>query len=409
MRIRASVIVAIVLTIAVAGWLLSGQFGGNDMPTATASGDTAAAAGEERAALTRVRVKRMTAREHNVAIRVRGRSQASRRVDIRTETEGPLVELLARRGDKVQEGQTLGRLAVEEREARLAEVEARLRQRRIHHEATTTLAQKGLASEEALASAQADVDAATAMVEQVRIEVARTELRAPFDGLLLAGHAEVGAWLKKGELFARIIDLDPILFVGSVTERAVWWLRPGMPATATGLGKRSFTGTLRYVAPAADAASRTYRIEVEFPNPGHRVPEGLTGDLTINVATAQAHFVTPALLTLADDGTIGIKTVEDDNRVRFREVEIVEDTPDGVWLSGLPREMTVITVGQEFVVDGQEVEPVPEDEATTPGGARDEEPDEESEGGAGATAVKAAKGDAAADAPATTAAPRNPT
>ena len=75
-----------------------------------------------------------------------------------------------------------------------------------------------------------------------------------------------------------------------------------------------------------------------------------------------AHFVTPALLSLADDGSIGLKTVDERNRVRFRPVEIIEDTPDGIWLGGLPREIRIITVGQEFVVAGQEVRTIAPDE-----------------------------------------------
>lgn len=303
----------------------------------------------------------MSARSHTVAITVRGRSEAGRRVDIRAETDGRIVEMAASRGDAVPEGSVLARLAVEERMARVAEYRARLRQRRIHYDATAALAEKGLSSKEALATAQADVDAAKAAVERVEVEIARTRLRAPFDGLLLEGHAQLGDYLTKGDRFGRVIDLDPILFVGNVTERSVVWLRPGLPAVARSLAGGAIRGTLRYIAPAADPATRTYRIEVETPNPGYRIPEGITADIAVEVATRMAHFVTPTLLSLADDGTIGLKTVDTGNQVRFRPVDIIEDTPDGVWLAGLPREVTVITVGQDFVVAGQEVSPVDPD------------------------------------------------
>ena len=355
---RASAIIAVVLLLAVAGWMLSGRFDAGEIPPERSE---AGAEEEPEAPLPRVRVKRMSARSHTVAITVRGRSEAGRRVDIRAETDGRIVEMAASRGDAVREGSVLGRLAVEERMARVAEYEARLRQRRIHYDATAALAKKGLSSKEALATAQADVDAAKAAVERVEVEIARTRLRAPFDGLLLEGHAELGDYLRKGDRFGRVIDLDPILFVGSVTERSVVWLRPGLPAVARSLAGEEIRGTLRYIAPAADPATRTYRIEVEAANPGYRLPEGVTADIAIEVATLMAHFVTPTLLSLADDGTIGLKTVDEGNQVRFQPVDIIEDTPDGIWLAGLPREVTVITVGQDFVVAGQEVSPVDPD------------------------------------------------
>ena len=352
---RVPAVIAVVLSLAVAGWLLSGQLRGGEEDPAP---ESTAASGTPAAAPARVRVEHLHARLHEVVITVRGRTEASRRVEIRAETDGRLVEVAATRGDSVREGDLLARLAVEEREARLAEFKARLRQRRIHYEATAALAEKGLSSKEALAAAQADVDAAKAAVRQVELDIERTRLRAPFDGLLLDGHAEPGDYLKQGDRFARIIDLDPILFTGSVTERVVAWLHPGMKAAATSIDGRRLSGALRYVAPSADPSARTYRIEVEADNPGYRMRAGLTTDISIEVAKLTAHFVTPALLALADDGTIGLKTVDARNRVRFRPVEIIEDTPDGIWLAGLPSAVTVITVGQDFVVDGQEVEPV---------------------------------------------------
>lgn len=356
---RVSAVIAALLSIAVAGWMVSGQIGGGEpLPAVPEAGSEAPAS-----PIPRVRVERMRARSHEVAITVRGRSEASRRVDVRAETDGRIVEVGASRGDPVEKGRVLARLAVEERRAKLAEYEARLRQRRIHFEATEALAEKGLSSREALATARADIDAAKAAVQQVEIEIARTRLRAPFDGVLLEGHAELGDYLKQGDRFGRIIDLDPILFVGSVTERSVAWLRPGLPAAARSLSGRAIRGTLRYIAPSADPAARTYRIEVEAANPGHRIREGITADIAVEVRTTMAHFVTPALLSLADDGAIGLKTVDARNRVRFRPVAIIEDTPRGVWLGGLPAEIRVITVGQDFVSAGQEVAPVGPDES----------------------------------------------
>ena len=362
---RASAVIAVALSLAAAGWMASGRFGGGERPPETPE----AGPGPPPDPVPRVRVKRMTARPHEVAITVRGRSEASRQVDVRAETDGRIIEVGAARGDAVEEGRVLARLAVEGRRAKVAEYKARLRQRRIHFEAVEALAGKGLSSREALATAKADIDAAKAAVEQVEIEIARTRLRAPFDGVLLQGHAELGDYLKQGDRFGRIIDLDPILFVGSVTERSVAWLRPGLPAVARILSGKQVRGILRYIAPAADPAARTYRIEVEAANPGYRIREGVTADIAVEVDVTMAHFVTPALLSLADDGAIGLKTVDARNRVRFRPVDILQDTPHGVWLGGLPTDIRVITVGQDFVSAGQEVAPVgPDESAPVPEG-----------------------------------------
>ena len=65
----------------------------------------------------------------------------------------------------------------------------------------------------------------------------------------------------------------------------------------------------------------------------------------------------PSALTLNDNGELGVRTVGDSNIVEFFPVDLVRDTPTGMWLSGLPDEAQVIVIGQEFVKDGVEVKP----------------------------------------------------
>ena len=74
----------------------------------------------------------------------------------------------------------------------------------------------------------------------------------------------------------------------------------------------------------------------------------------------QAYEISPGLISIADDGRFGVKTVDADNRVRFFEADIVSSDPDTLWLTGLPETIRLITVGQGFVQPGDIVEVVPE-------------------------------------------------
>lgn len=80
--------------------------------------------------------------------------------------------------------------------------------------------------------------------------------------------------------------------------------------------------------------------------------------MTIPLPAVRAHKPSPGVLTLDDSGRVGVRTVEANNKVRFVPVTIIGQDADGLWVGGLPERATVITVGQEFVVDGQTVEPV---------------------------------------------------
>ncbi len=71
-----------------------------------------------------------------------------------------------------------------------------------------------------------------------------------------------------------------------------------------------------------------------------------------------AHRVSPALLTLGPKGEIGLKLVDEFNRVEFFPVELAVSRLDGVWVTGLPETARIITVGQGYVAPGQVVEAV---------------------------------------------------
>jgi len=111
-------------------------------------------------------------------------------------------------------------------------------------------------------------------------------------------------------------------------------------------------GVVRFVAATADPATRTFRIELETANPQNTLRDGITADIRIRTAQVQAHFITPAILTLNDAGVIGVRIIDGDSRARFVPVTIIANMSDGVWITGLPKIANVITVGQEYVSDG---------------------------------------------------------
>jgi membrane fusion protein, multidrug efflux system len=172
--------------------------------------------------------------------------------------------------------------------------------------------------------------------------------------------AEIGNFLNVGDPVATVVDFDPILVIGQVTERDVPRVKVGMTGTARLITGDVLQGKIRFIGATADEQTRTFRVELEVPNPDKHIIQGLSTELRLPVADLPAHLVSPAILTLADNGDIGVKTLNAENIVEFHPVTIVADGPDGIWLAGLPEKVTFITVGQEFVQPGQKVQPVPE-------------------------------------------------
>jgi multidrug efflux system membrane fusion protein len=350
-----SLAIAAAITLAAVAWVLSGQFAGSRPAAPDVPAPKTAAAEEPVQA---VRVATLTARPMVSEVILQGRTQAWRAVDLRAEVRGRVEEALVERGAAVAGGTPLLRLAVNDRRALLDQGKALLAQRQIEYDAARTLNQRGHAAAVQLAQAKANLDAAHAAVRRAEVDLANTEIRAPFGGVLDQRPVNLGDFLDVGNPVATVVDLDPLRVVGFASERSVAELRVGAAGFARIIGQEEVEGRIAYIAATADAATRTFRVELEIPNRGNRIVAGLTAQLRLPVATKVAHFVSPSALSLADDGSIGVKIVDADQRARFLPVEIVGTAGDGVWLSGLPERITLITVGHEYVGPGNRVKPV---------------------------------------------------
>ncbi|HEY0647775.1 efflux RND transporter periplasmic adaptor subunit, partial [Phenylobacterium sp.] len=152
-----------------------------------------------------------------------------------------------------------------------------------------------------------------------------------------------------------MIELNPLLVVGDAPETEAARLRAGAPARATLVDGQVLAGRVRYVARDADPQTRTYHLEVTVPNPGNAVRSGLSADLRIAAGAGAAHLVPVSALVLDAAGRQGVRYVLADGRVTFSPVTVLEETRDGMWISGLRGSVNVITVGQSFVADGQKV------------------------------------------------------
>ncbi len=353
LRRKPAVLVSVALAVGAILWVGSGFVGSADVPTSP--DDQAPTTEQASADLFAVRVINSQAAQRTSKIVVNGRTEPYRTVEIRAETEGRILELNTYRGEEVTEGDVIAKIALYDREAKLSEAQALLRQRQIEYSASASLVEEGFRSTTQHAGAQAQLDAARAIVEQRSTDIERTNIRAPYSGMIHSGHLEVGDYVKSGNPVGTLLDLDPILIVGNATEEEVSRL------SLNGLGGAELsdgtiiTGTVTYIAAQADTTTRTYRFEVEVANPNYAIRAGLTARILVDAGQSVAHLIPPSALSLSELGKIGVKTVNNDALVEFHEIRILEETIEGMWVDGLPETAQVIVGGQEFVVVGEQV------------------------------------------------------
>lgn len=287
-------------------------------------------------------------------VTLRGRTQAVRAVDVRAESFGVVEALPFERGDEVVEGDVLCQLSLEAREAETSEARALVEQRRLEYDAALDLKERGVRSTTQVAAAKASYDAAKAMMRRAEVELARTRIRAPFDGVLDRRPVEIGDYLRAGDICGAVVDLDPILAIGQASEQDVIGLRTGQTASVALATGEHLEGRLRYISSETEDATRTFRIEIETPNPDRTLRSGVSATITITTEPVPAHRVTPAALTLDDQGRLTVRLVED-AIIRLVPVTVVEDAEDGVWVAGLPERAEIMLVGDTAVREGEEV------------------------------------------------------
>lgn len=364
---KRSYVIALGIALVAALWLLSPLV--ETLFVATAGGGTGADATPQpalaQAALEtepiRVRVRRSLAVPHTDLLLLTGQTEPSRQATLRAETAGRVVQLGTQEGAQVAAGDIIVRLEQGDRDARLSEAKALVEQRRIEYEASRKLSDKGFQSQTRLAEARAALEAAQALLRRIELDIERTEIRAPFDGVLQQRAVEVGDYVGIGDPVALFVDLDPIIAVAQVSEREISGVAQGIEGEARLVSGETVSGTLRYVSAVGEGGTRTFRVELELANPDKRLAAGMTAEVRLPLRTVEAHAMPASTLTLDDEGVVGVKAVDTENRVRFHPVTVVADGADGIWVTGLPKDVRVITVGQEFVLPGQTVIPVPED------------------------------------------------
>lgn len=355
MKIKNSVKIAFIIAIVGIVWMLSGLLKGDD------DNQVDIKPSEDKVVkLMSVRTKFLDASPRTREISVLGVFKASRQATIRAETTGLIEEILAEEGNEIKANDLIVRIAIKNREKKLEEARALLKQREIEFQANQKLTQKGFRARTKLAESQANLEAARAALRAIELDIGKTKVKAPFTGVLNKREVELGDFVDIGDVIAKIVDFDPIIIEAQITEKDVHLLQMGASGYVTFSDGEQIQGKISYIGSIANENTRTFPIELTIENINKKLSEGITAELFLPVRTEEAHFVNPSVLVLSDSGEIGVKIVDGENKVQFIPVRILEDTPQGIWLGNLPTQINIITVGQEFVVPGQVVNPVPQ-------------------------------------------------
>jgi len=345
--------VAGLLLLAVVGWMASGFIIPSEDTT-----ETAEAPSEAR--LTSVAVVPLEAQTVTQYFVAEGQALPDRVTSLRAEATGQIAEVFVNKGDTIGQGQLIARFDVTRNDADVARAKLDLARAQNDFENAETLVDRGVATNDRLIQARATLASAEAALVNAEESLANAEITAPFAGRLEALNLNAGEFVSAGSEVGQIVDNTPLSVTIQVPQQSLRDVRAGQKATVTFITGEERDGVVAFVGSSADSATRTFLAEITVENEGGAVPAGVSAEIRIPTGEVIAHFMSPAALSLGADGTLGVKTVDSDDTVIFTDVNIERAQTDGIWVSGLPQSVDLITIGQGYVNDGQVVNPLPE-------------------------------------------------
>ncbi len=244
-------------------------------------------------------------------------------------------------------------------EARVAAAQAQVR--------SATAAAKAAAAQ--VHSMQAKSRGAGEVVNEAKIPLGDTALRAPMDCTILKREVEVGTLVAPGKFGFLIADLRSVKAVFGVPDRAVQSLKLGMPLTVTteALSGQEFRGQITAIAPAADSKSRVFEVEITMPNADNALKSGIvvsievqSGPLPSDVLVVPINAVVQSKEQPGNYALFVMETQNGKQVARLRNVRLGDAYGNTVAVTeGVRKGEQVITTGATLVIDGEPVQVIP--------------------------------------------------
>ena len=288
-----------------------------------------------------VRVINQNSIPYQEEILIKGFAEADKKVELKSETSGKVTALPIQQGSFVRKGDVICSLFVAEKESFFKKAE-------LEFKSAEKLFDEGLYSSNQLQNIKSNF-------ERAKLELDNASIKAPFDGIVDRIAIDEGDFLTRGSTCATLLDLDPMILAGEISESDLMNISKGSPALIETIDGNKFNGKISYIASSANPVTHTFRIEVEVENKQNLIKDGASAKIFISGKEQLANLVPLSILRLDDQGNLGVRLISSQGTVEFKKIDLIQDTKNGVWVSGLPSSSKIITAGQDYVNDGEKV------------------------------------------------------
>jgi membrane fusion protein, multidrug efflux system len=274
--------------------------------------------------------------------RFEGVIEAVQRATVSAQTSGRIVEILFDVDDYVERGAVLLRFHAAEPEARyqqanaaLEEARARLTEARNERARIAGIYARQLVAKAAMDKADAELKAAQARFESAEARLTETAeqrehtiVRAPYAGIVVERHVELGELANPGQPLMTGISLEQLRAVTGVPQRYIAAVRELATARVYAEGIEPIAGESLTVSPYAEAGAHSFRVRVNLPAGSHGLYPGMLVKVGFESGMTE-HLLIPARALVRRSEVTAVYVVEADGTVRFRQVRAGAVLPDG--------------------------------------------------------------------------------
>jgi membrane fusion protein (multidrug efflux system) len=287
-----------------------------------------------------------------------GSIEARESVEIVSEIAGAVMRLPFREGDPIEMGALIAQLDDAELSAELARAEALRDQTQASFDRVRTIVEQGAAAQQDLDDAAAALKVAEANVALARARLAKTRIVAPFSGVIGPREVSPGAFLRPGDVIARLAKVKELDIVFSVPERHAGELQRGAEvavSTAAYPGYR-VTGEMDVIDPLLDPSTRSVRVIARVSNPDGRFRPGMSADIAVVLAHREETLTVAGEAVFAQGDQFLVYRVQDDGTVESVPVVLGARTPATVEVTeGLVAGDVVVRAGHQKLFPGAKV------------------------------------------------------
>ena len=305
----------------------------------------------------RVRAHRVMAGELTERLSTTGTVRANEEVEIVSEISGKISSIHFDEGSRVAAGQLLLKIDDSELLAERQRALYRVELAKLDEARQDRLLEQGVISRESYDAALGELNVLRAELQLIEAQLLKTEIRAPFDGVIGLRWVSPGSYLSSQTRIASLSDLDPVKLDFSVPEKYSGLMKAGDRVEFAVEGADgTFYGTIYAIEPSVDALTRSLRVRARSPNRNGVLVPGAFANVDLVLRSVADALTVPSIAVIPELGGKKVYVVEDGSaQPRPVETGIRSDTEVQI-TSGLQEGDLVITTGLLQLQPGIEVE-----------------------------------------------------